>query len=150
MAIQSTRVLIRTDSFIVRQSLWVTCMTAMSAIRFFWVMRPPFYADAAYSSKETRDKLERFGIADQVQRKGYRNQPLSEQDSRRNDAIAVIRAGGERSFAIYKNRYGLARTQFLGLAKNMSAYGIAAIGHSLLKGVKFLTISGLPNQTYNG
>jgi len=29
------------------------------------------YADAAYSSKETRDKLERFGIADQVQRKGY-------------------------------------------------------------------------------
>ena len=31
------------------------------------------YADAAYSSKETRDKLERFGIADQVQRKGYRN-----------------------------------------------------------------------------
>jgi IS5 family transposase len=29
------------------------------------------YADAAYSLKETRDKLERFGIADQVQRKGY-------------------------------------------------------------------------------
>ena len=29
------------------------------------------YADAAYSSKETRNKLERFGIADQVQRKGY-------------------------------------------------------------------------------
>ena len=29
------------------------------------------YADAAYSSKETRDKLERFGIADHVQRKGY-------------------------------------------------------------------------------
>ena len=57
------------------------------------------YADAAYSSKETCDKLERFAIADQVQRKGYRNQPLSEQDSRRNDAIAVIRAGGERPFA---------------------------------------------------
>jgi transposase, IS5 family len=29
------------------------------------------YTDAAYSSKETRDNLERFGIADQVQRKGY-------------------------------------------------------------------------------
>ena len=29
------------------------------------------YADAAYSSQETRDKLERFDIADQVQRKGY-------------------------------------------------------------------------------
>ncbi|MDA9224792.1 transposase [Tateyamaria sp.] len=67
------------------------------------------YADAAYSSKETRNKLERLGIADQVQRKGYRNNPLSAQDSRRNDEIAVIRAGGERPFATYKkSRYGLA------------------------------------------
>ena len=79
------------------------------------------YADAAYSSKETRDKLERFGIADQVQRKGYRNKPLSAKDRRRNDAIAVIRAGGERPFATYKSRYGLARTRFMGLAKNMTA-----------------------------
>ena len=34
------------------------------------------YADAAYSSKETRDKLEQLGIADQVQRKGYRNKQV--------------------------------------------------------------------------
>ena len=108
------------------------------------------YADAAYSSKETCDKLERFGIADQVQRKGYRNQPLSEQDSRRNDAIAVIRAGGERPFATYKSRYGLARTRFMGLAKNMTAYGIAAIAHNLRKGAKFLTLYGLPDPNYAG
>lgn len=35
------------------------------------------YADAAYSSAETRDKLARFGMSDRVQRKGYRNHPLS-------------------------------------------------------------------------
>ena len=29
------------------------------------------YADAAYSSQETRDNLERFDIADEAQRKGY-------------------------------------------------------------------------------
>ena len=79
------------------------------------------YADAAYSSKETRDKLERFGIADQVQRKGYRNKPLSAKDRRRNDATAVIRAGGERPFATYKSCYGLAWTWFMGLAKNMTS-----------------------------
>ena len=56
---------------------------------------------------------------------GYRNNPLSAQDSRRNDEIAVIRAGGERPFATYKSHYGLARTRFMGLAKNMTAYGIA-------------------------
>ena len=106
------------------------------------------YADAAYSSKETRDKLECFGIADQVQRKGYRNKPLSAKNRRRNDAIAVIRAGGERPFATYKSRYGLARTRFMGLAKNMTAYGIAAIAHNLRKGAKFLTLYGLPDPNY--
>ena len=60
-------------------------------------------ADAAYGSKETRDKLESFGIADQVQRKGYCNKPLSAKGRRRNDANAVIRAGGERPFATYKS-----------------------------------------------
>ena len=108
------------------------------------------YADAAYSSKETRDKLERFGIADQVQRKGDRNKPLSAKDRRRNDAFAVIRAGGERPFTMYKSRDGLARARFVGLAKNRTAYGIAAIAHNLRKGANFLTLYGLPDPNYAG
>ena len=95
-------------------------------------------------------KLERFGIADQVQRKGYRNKPLSRDDSTRNDEIAVIRAGGERPFATYKSRYGLARTRFMGLAKNMTAYGIAAIAHNVRKGAKFLTLYGLSDSASAG
>ena len=74
------------------------------------------YADAAYSSQETRDKLKRFGIQDQVQRKGYRGRPLSEDDKARNAKIAVTRSTGERPFATYKHHYGLARTRFLGRA----------------------------------
>ena len=66
------------------------------------------YADAAYSSQATREKLEQFGIDDQVQRKGYRGHPLSKADLVRNKEIAVIRSGGERPFATYKSRYGLA------------------------------------------
>ena len=108
------------------------------------------YADAAYTSKETREKLKRFGIADRVQRKGYRNTPLSDEDRARNDEIAVTRAGGERPFATYKSRYGLARTRFMGLAKNMTAYGIAAMAHNLRKGAKFLTLYGLPEPTSAG
>ncbi len=95
-----------------------------------------------------RDKLERFGIADQVQRKGDRNQHLSAKDRRRNDAIAVIRAGGERPFATYKNRDGLARTRFMELAKNRTAYGIAAIAHTIRKGANFLTLYSLPDPNY--
>ncbi len=42
------------------------------------------YADAAYSSQQTRDKLAQLGIDDQVQRKGYRGHPLPDADQCRN------------------------------------------------------------------
>ena len=108
------------------------------------------YADAAYSSKATRDKLQRFGIDDQVQRKGYRGHPLPDTDAVRNKQIAVTRSGGERPFATYKARYGLARTRLLGLTRNLTFYGLAAIAHNIQKGSKFLILYGLPEPTTTG
>jgi IS5 family transposase len=108
------------------------------------------YADAAYSSQETRDKLKQFGIDDQVQRKGYRDNPLSDADRTRNAVIAVTRAGGERPFATYKQHYGLARTRFMGLVKNQTVYGLAAIAANIRKGAKFLSLYGLPDWHYAG
>ena len=108
------------------------------------------YADAAYSSQATRDKLAKFGIADRVQRKGYRGHPLREADKARNAEIAVTRSGGERPFATYKSRYGLARTRLMGLAKNLTLFGLAAIAHNIQKGAKFLRLYGLPEPAYTG
>jgi IS5 family transposase len=108
------------------------------------------YADAAYSSEETRDKLKQLDIDDQVQRKGYRNKPLSCADQIRNKVIAVTRAGGERPFATYKQHYGLARTRFMGLAKNLTFYGLAAIAANIRKGAKFLMLYGLPDPASAG
>jgi len=108
------------------------------------------YADAAYSSKATRDKLQRFGIDDQVQRKGYRGHPLPDADAVRNKQIAVTRSGGERPFATYKTRYGLARTRLLGLTRNLTFYGLAAIAHNIQKGGKFLIRYGLPEPAPTG
>ena len=108
------------------------------------------YADAAYSSQATRDMLERFGIQDRVQHKGYRGQPLSEIDKTRNAEIAVIRSTGERPFAAYKQHYGLARTRFLGLAKNLTFFGIAAIAHNIQKAAKFLTLYSVREPELTG
>lgn len=102
------------------------------------------YADAAYSSEETRNTLKQWDIDDQVQRKGYRNHPLSKSDQIRNRQIGVIRAGGERPFATYKQHYHLARTRFLGLAKNTTVYGLAAIAANIRKGARFLGLYGIP------
>lgn len=108
------------------------------------------FADAAYSSKETRDQLDRFGIQDGVQRKGYRGQPLSKADKARNAEIAVIRGGGERPFATYKQHYGLARTRLLGLAKNLTFFGTAAIAHNIQKAAKFLAHYGVREPVLTG
>ena len=108
------------------------------------------FADAAYSSAQTRDKLKQFGIDDQVQRKGCRNTPLGVADQLRNAVIAVTRFGAERPFATYKRHYGLARTRFMGLAKNITAYGLAAMAANIRKGAKFLTLYGLPDSAYVG
>jgi len=104
------------------------------------------YADAAYSSKETRDKLKHQGIKDCVQSKGYRGKPLSLKDKQRNKLISTTRSGGERPFATYKRHYGLARTRFMGLKKNKLFYGLAAIAANIRKGSRFLSLYGLPQQ----
>jgi len=109
-----------------------------------------FYGDAAYSSQATRDKLERLGIEDKVQRKGYRNRPLSKEDEERNDEIAVTRSGGERPFAIYKCNYGLRRTRFMGLAKNLSFFGMVAMAHNIKKAAKFLQLYGIRKPDFAG
>lgn len=109
-----------------------------------------FYADAAYSSHEARDKLVRHGVQDKVQRKAYRNRPLSKEDEERNAEIAVTRAGAERPFATYKRQYGLRRTRYLGLTKNLSFFGIVAIAHNIKKAAKFLQLYGIPKHAIAG
>lgn len=108
------------------------------------------YADAAYSSAATRAKLGRFGIKDRVQRKGYRGHPISAADTARNAEIATTRSGGERPFATYKSRYGLARTRLMGLANNLTLYGLAAVAHNIQKGAKFLLLYGLSETEQTG
>ena len=108
------------------------------------------YADAAYSSKQTRDKLARFGIEDRVQRKGYCNHPLSGGDQERNKEIAVTRSGGERPFATYKRLYGLARTRYMGLDKNLTFYGLATLARNIRKGAKFLTLYDIREPSPTG
>lgn len=85
-----------------------------------------------------------------MQRKGYRGHPLSKADLVLNKEIAVIRSGGERPFANYKSRYRLARMRLMGLTKNLTLFGPAAIAHNIAKGAKFLALYGLPDLKPTG
>ena len=73
-----------------------------------------------------------------MQRNGYHGHPLSATDKRRNAETAV-----------YRRCYGLGRTRFLGLAKNMTFYSLAAIALNIRKGTGFPRLYGVA-QTASG
>ena len=85
-----------------------------------------------------------------MQRKGYRGHPVSDTDKAGNAENAKTRSGDERPFATYKSRYGLARTWLMGLANNLTFYGLAAVAHNIQKGAKFLLLYGLPEPEFAG
>jgi transposase, IS5 family len=101
------------------------------------------YADCAYSAQETRDTLAARGIADRVQRKGYRNRPLPQPEVERNIEIGVTRAGVERIFGHGKRVWGLVRTRFMGLRRNRTHFTLVAIAWNLWKGGRFFKLYGL-------
>lgn len=92
------------------------------------------YADAAYSAGWVRRALARAGVDDRVQRKGYRNRPLGAADRARNREIAVTRGRVEAIFGALKRSWGLARTRFLGEARNAAQLALTAIAWNLRKG----------------
>ena len=120
-------------------------MTPNSATLCCWAMKRH-----CMRMLRTPRKRRAIRIDDQVQRKADRNAPLSEEELRRNERIAVTRSTAERPFATYKWHYGLARTRFMGLAKNATVYGLAAMAENIRKGVKFVMEYGLPEPSYPG
>ena len=101
------------------------------------------YADCAYSAQETRDTLAARGVADRVQRKGYRNRPLPEAEVERNNEIGVTRAGVERIFGHGKRVWALARTRFMGLRRNQTHFTLVATAWNIWKGGRFFKLYGL-------
>lgn len=95
------------------------------------------YADSAYSAARVRDWLAARGIADRIQRKGYRGHPLSRAERRHNAGIAEVRALVEPVFGTLKAAWAMARTRFLGLARNTCQWQLAAIAWNLAKGARF-------------
>jgi IS5 family transposase len=64
------------------------------------------FADRGYPSKERQDWLKAHGYRDQIQRKGYRNKPLTQRQQGRNQRIAKTRTRVEHVFAAIEQMGG--------------------------------------------
>ena len=77
------------------------------------------YGDKAYASEALRTrKLAAAGIEDRVMYRAALDTPMKSWQSWFNKAVAGIRAGVERRFAVMKRHYGFRRVRYLGLLRN--------------------------------
>jgi IS5 family transposase len=89
------------------------------------------FADKGYMKMERVRALRARGIYAAIMRKGYRNTPLKQSCIRRNRIFAGIRAPIEGLFGRAKRLYGVARTRYLGLRKNLLKAHMLAISMNL-------------------
>ncbi len=89
------------------------------------------YADKAYDSKARSADLARRGIENAIMRRGHPKRPLTCDEVCRNKQIAKQRGTIEPIFNLFKNVYGLARARYRGLARNSTAFTLAAIAINL-------------------
>ena len=96
------------------------------------------YGDSAYAGKTISDKLDERGIKNKINRRAYRNKPLTESDDEYNSTMSSVRYVVERTFGAFKRHYGVGKTRFLGIAKVQDWITVISIAHNLKKGAAIL------------
>ena len=90
------------------------------------------YADRAYAKRARSVALKAQGIKPRIMHKSWGGGPaLTRWQMRHNKLIAPVRAGVETTFATLKQRMGLQRIRYRGLAKASAQIVLAAIAFNL-------------------
>lgn len=89
------------------------------------------YADKAYDDTERRAALRGKGIRPRILHKAARNRPLTFRQVHENRRWSRVRSQVERVFADWKERRGLRRARYLGLARNTVHILLLAVAHNL-------------------
>jgi len=89
------------------------------------------WADSAYRSLEKIESLKAVGYREHIQRKGYRDKPLSEREKRGNRTRAKIRARVEHVFGVQAKRAGSLIVRTIGLWRARSKIGFRNLAYNI-------------------
>ncbi len=89
------------------------------------------YADKGYAGN--RFELVSLNIADGIQAKATRGNPLSDKEIERNKQITVKRRIVEAVFGSWKQWYGWRKTKYIGLCRNCLAVTLTALAWNMKK-----------------
>jgi IS5 family transposase len=94
------------------------------------------YGDQAYYTHARHARLAAAGIKDRLMRRPNKHHPeLPARQKYRNRLIGRVRAGVERPFAVFKERYGLRRMRYYTLARNRAQIVLACCAYNLRRAV---------------
>lgn len=97
------------------------------------------YGDQAYYTHARHARLGADRIKDRLMRRPNKHHPeLPERQKRRNRLIGRVRAGVERPFAEFKERYGLRRMRFFNQATNRVQMLLAGCAYNLRRAATIL------------
>lgn len=89
------------------------------------------WADSAYRSSERIENLEATGYREHIQRKGYRDKPLTEREKKGNRTRARIRARIEHVFGVQAKRAGSLIVRTIGLWRARSKVGLRNLAYNI-------------------
>lgn len=104
------------------------------------------YGDGAYAGKPIEKILEERNIKNKINRRAYRNKPLTKDDEEHNSTMSGVRYVVERTFGAIKRHYGAGKTRFLGIQKTQGWLTVIAIAHNLKKAAAILRPCPLRDQ----
>ena len=89
------------------------------------------FADSAYRSAETEAKLKARGFHSRIHRRGHRNRPLSDAQTRANRAKSKIRARIEHVFGAQQNSAGGRLVRTIGIVRARAKIGLQNIAYNM-------------------
>jgi IS5 family transposase len=88
------------------------------------------WGDAGYAGEQLQQMAEQAGFEWNVQERGHRHQPLTEEQKRRNREKSRVRARVEHAFHVVKCLWGHVKVRYRGLAKNAAQmYALFALAN---------------------
>ena len=78
-------------------------------------------------------------IGNKVNKRGYRNKPLSDDEQTINQTVSSMRYVVERTFGAFKRHYGAAKPLLLGCVKNECWITLISIAHTIKKAQNILS-----------
>jgi IS5 family transposase len=97
------------------------------------------YGDQAYYTHARHAQLVALGIKDRLMRRPNKHHPeLPKRQKQRNQLIARVRAGVERVFAEFKERYWMRRMRFFSLSTNRTQMLLAGCAYNLRRAATIL------------